>query len=105
RDYPRAKISLPTYPFERQRCWSEGLTRTSPADGNGGRNLSPLRLHPLIDRGASEGDGSRFEKRFRAEEDAVVREHRVLDRAMLPGVGFLEMALAAARCHLRQPVL
>src|SRR5206468_156497 len=27
RDYPRAKLSVPTYPFQRSRCWPDSLRK------------------------------------------------------------------------------
>lgn len=33
RDYPRQRIALPTYPFQRQRCWVDGLSNAKPNAG------------------------------------------------------------------------
>jgi amino acid adenylation domain-containing protein/non-ribosomal peptide synthase protein (TIGR01720 family) len=36
RDYPRYRVSLPTYPFERQRCWMESSRRPNGAVSQNG---------------------------------------------------------------------
>src|SRR5262245_5589340 len=44
------------------------------------------------------------EKRFTIASDAVLREHRIAGAPILPGVAYLEMALATTRLHLGRPV-
>nr|ASA76644.1 polyketide synthase [Pyxidicoccus sp. MCy9557] len=83
------RVSLPTYPFARERHWVE------PAALEGGL----VGVHPLLGRldpVESLGDGLVFRQRL-TEEAWVVAEHRVRGSAMLPGVAYLEMAGAAAR--------
>jgi acyl transferase domain-containing protein/acyl-CoA synthetase (AMP-forming)/AMP-acid ligase II/NADPH:quinone reductase-like Zn-dependent oxidoreductase/acyl carrier protein len=109
-DYPRRRVSLPTYPFERQRCWVEETAAPSALEtsaGGGAAPLDPLRLHPLLDgkTGVTEEGGSVWEKRLAPASDGALREHVVLGSAVLPGAAFLEMALAAARAHLGRPAL
>jgi acyl transferase domain-containing protein/NAD(P)-dependent dehydrogenase (short-subunit alcohol dehydrogenase family)/acyl carrier protein/SAM-dependent methyltransferase/aryl carrier-like protein len=83
------RVSLPTYPFARERHWVE------PAALEGGL----VGEHPLLGRlepAESLGSGLVFRQRL-SEEAWVVAEHRVRGRAMLPGVAYLEMACAAVR--------
>jgi acyl transferase domain-containing protein/acyl-CoA synthetase (AMP-forming)/AMP-acid ligase II/acyl carrier protein len=49
RDYPRRKVSLPTYPFERRRYWVEPSEARAPATT---RPLPPKQkaAHPLLGR-------------------------------------------------------
>ena len=88
------RISLPTYPFETVRCWvpeTPGTLadRESGTDGRGS--------HPLIDRVNLEQSLNRgvvFQKTLEAN-DCILEHHQVQGRSILPGVGHLEMALAA----------
>ena len=93
RGYRRRKVTLPTYPFERERYW---ITDVKPATRRSIATADPLR-HPLL--------GSRL--RSAALEDAVfestidpathqwVFDHVVHGTVILPGTGFIELALAA----------
>lgn len=59
------RIELPTYPFERTRCWVE-------VDPDAPSVLRPevfrRRLHPLIGRNVSDLSGLRFETQIRADD-------------------------------------
>nr|VFJ59823.1 MAG: myxalamid-type polyketide synthase MxaB [Candidatus Kentron sp. DK] len=87
---PRRKVQLPTYPFQRQRYWIEKarLARRGGHDGAG---------HPLLGRRFQ--FAGRDDIGFEAEIDLPslpwLTDHRVFDAAVLPGTGYLEMALAA----------
>ena len=80
------RISLPGYPFAEERHWLRDAS-------------CPAAVHPLIDRLDAErslaGQGTVFTKRL-SRADAVVRDHEVRGVPVLPGAGYLEMALAAA---------
>ena len=80
----RQRVSLPGYPYQRQRYWVE----KSPAVATAGR------LHPLIDANVSTLDLQAFRKRLHPEE-FFLRDHRLGDNRVLPGVAYLEMALQA----------
>src|SRR5262249_55422091 len=90
RGYRRRKMHLPTYPFERRRCWLE----TGPAaDAGAGQGALPAA-----------GPGPRFTKRLRPASEKLVSDHRVHGRSLFPASGFLDVALTAARRELAQPV-
>lgn len=87
----RRRIPLPTYPFARERYWIP-----SPILSNKKNDRSAL--HPLldnIDMKQSLGKGIVLRKQFK-RSDQIVQEHIVKSRPILPGVGYLEMAHAAA---------
>lgn len=93
RPYPRRRVALPTYPFERQRYWTtvgEGAGTGHPPSSRAHGPVRPLlgvRLgHPL----------PTFESRFDIEREPVLGDHRIGGAAVVPGPVYVEMALAAA---------
>jgi acyl transferase domain-containing protein/acyl carrier protein len=105
-DYDRQRLALPTYPFQRQRFWIE--ERTQPAQTSArAKSLNPFRLHPLLDQGGvpTNESASAFQRRFLPGQDPVVDQHQIRGKSALPAAACLEMALASARLHLKQPVL
>ncbi|MCP4692354.1 MAG: hypothetical protein GY859_30190, partial [Desulfobacterales bacterium] len=108
---PFTRIGLPTYPFQRHRCWVD----ETPAPRRGsGAGAAPDeiagRRHPLLHRRlhlALGGKETRFETRLGANRPGWLKDHRVFDAALTPGAVHLEMALAAGRATLRtdHPVL
>jgi polyketide synthase PksM len=96
--YPNSqpqRISLPTYPFMRERYWIP-IEPLKPS--HYGKQKTHL-LHPLIDEVNFErsltNQGVVFQKTF-TEADLIVNDHIVAQQRILPGVGYLEMAYAAA---------
>jgi acyl transferase domain-containing protein/acyl carrier protein len=56
--------------------------------------------HPLFDTYSSDNpDQAIFISRFRTDRHWVLEEHRMLEKAVLPGTAFLEMARAALENH------
>lgn len=87
----RRRLSLPTYPFARVRQWLP--------ESNAGARESAKNLHPLIDgldtqQILRQNRAIVFRKILRVS-DRVIKDHAVLNRTILPGVGYLEMAHAA----------
>lgn len=86
-EQPRPRrISLPTYPFSRERYWISEAPAASPTGA--------ASLHPLVQRNTSDLAGQRFSSRFDGNE-WFFSGHRVNGRKVLPGVAYLEMARAA----------
>ena len=80
----RRRLSLPTYPFERERYWVEGLGRRRAVGG-----------HPLLgERRDLPGGGITFERALSATDPSWLDDHRVVGRIMVPAA--LHTALAAA---------
>ncbi|MGO1070379.1 SDR family NAD(P)-dependent oxidoreductase [Lysobacter sp. CA199] len=86
----RRRVPLPGYAFQRQRYWVD------TADVGAGRDAAIAVLHPLIDANVSTLDEQAFLKTFRPDE-FYLRDHRLGENRILPGVVYLELALQAAR--------
>jgi len=96
--YGRRRVPLPTTPFERTRCWVDPSPDEPARSQVPAGNAPPT--HPLLGRRLPEGataDTIRFERRFVPAEEPLVDQHRVLGVPVLPGVGQIEMMVAAAR--------
>jgi NADPH:quinone reductase-like Zn-dependent oxidoreductase len=86
----RRKMPLPTYPFQRERYWAETARRRPPLNGQ--------QEHPLLGvrQRLAGSNERRFEQLLAADSPAWLNDHRVFDRVLFPGAGFIEMAQAAA---------
>ncbi|RZL00032.1 MAG: SDR family NAD(P)-dependent oxidoreductase, partial [Rubrivivax sp.] len=90
-----ARISLPTYPFARERYRISidkapdlaALDRTAPV-------FAPLHLHPLAQRNTSDLTEQRYSATFSGQE-FFLRDHLVRGQRVLPAAAQLEMACAA----------
>ncbi|WP_342422455.1 SDR family NAD(P)-dependent oxidoreductase [Paenibacillus sp. FSL E2-0178] len=103
--YKPQKVSLPLYPFARERYWLENTgsstgTAVTAANGQAGNGLMPEGLlalhplHPLVDVNISTLREQRFRKRLSVEQ-FYLRDHIVAEQMLLPGVAYIEMARAA----------
>jgi acyl transferase domain-containing protein len=86
-------VTLPTYPFQRQRYWvEEPAGKRVPIDTAG--------VHPLLGRRLRSAlPEKQFEAELAAQSFGFIEDHRVQGRSIVPAAGFAEMALAAARQH------
>ncbi|WP_139140982.1 type I polyketide synthase, partial [Streptomyces oceani] len=92
---PRAgtvrRVSLPSYPFARERYWVGDLG-TAAVRADDARHVPAV--HPLVQVNASTLDVQRFDSRFSGDE-FFLRDHLVKGERVLPGVAYVEMARAA----------
>ncbi|EJQ38405.1 hypothetical protein IEE_05046, partial [Bacillus cereus BAG5X1-1] len=93
-DIKPRRISLPTYPFARERYWipSEGTNTSSD-------NIStviPAALHPMLHQNTSNLSKQRFSSTFTGLE-FFLADHVVKGQKVFPGVAYLEMAYEAIR--------
>jgi polyketide synthase PksN len=87
------RISLPVYPFKKERYWigQAGRKQTRSATGD-----IPVQLHPLLHQNISDLGVQRFRIHFTGQE-FYLRDHLVQGRAILPAVAQLEMAREAVQ--------
>ena len=93
RSFPRRKLALPTYPFERKRYWVADEKARATDD-------APLALgrHRLLQRRTSSPvlKETVFESWVSLRTLPLLDEHRVFGLAVLPAAAYLEMVHAAA---------
>jgi len=90
-------ISLPTYPFARERYWmSDAVAPERPAP-------STARLHPLIDFNSSTLKEVSFSSSL-SDTAFYAVDHKVGEDRVFPGAGFLEMACIAGNIAGEQRV-
>jgi acyl transferase domain-containing protein/acyl carrier protein len=88
-------IDLPTYAFQRRRYWVESEAEVGDVTAAG----MAATGHPLL--GAAVRVAGRdewlFSRRLGLATHPWISDHAVLGTVLLPGTGFVELALAAAR--------
>ena len=89
--YPRQRVSLPTYPFQRQRHWIKN-SMDYRGDSRPARAVHPLLGHRVV---AALSDAL-FQTQLSSTEPAYLQDHRVLQKILLPAAAFVEIGLAAA---------
>ena len=96
RDYPRHKVSLPTYPFQRKRYFVDREIQRA------GRPGTAQALHPLAERFIESPSLKDivFETSLSAASHRFVNDHRVFGRIIFPATGYLE---SVARCRALGP--
>jgi len=85
------RISLPTYPFARNRYW---IPERLAGDRKGTEIGSREGLHPLLDANTSTLKEQKFLKKLTGHE-FYLTDHVIGDQKTFPGVAYLEMARAA----------
>ena len=88
--YQPLKISLPTYPFERERCWEDPPNASGP-------QKAAKPAHPLLgERVNSALPMPQFQSRIGVETLRYLNDHKVQGSVVLPAAAYMEMARAAS---------
>ncbi|MFL0800592.1 MAG: SDR family NAD(P)-dependent oxidoreductase [Agarilytica sp.] len=89
------RISLPGYPFVKQRCWVPEGNMERPLFSGSLTVLGSNYLHPLLQSNTSSVFAQRFSSVFDGKESFLV-DHKVAGNSVLPGAAFMEMARIAS---------
>ena len=90
-------VTLPQYPFQRERCWPE------PADPTRARLHSADSTAPLLGHrfeSSLDPNALLWETDLQIASVPYLNDHRVLRSAVFPAAGHIEMALSAAKAML-----
>lgn len=89
--YSRRRVSLPTYPFQRQSYW------ITPSPKRGGAQTGEL-LHPLLGmRVRSASKDIIFENELNSQSPAFLADHVVQEQVIVPATAYMEIILAAGQ--------
>jgi phthiocerol/phenolphthiocerol synthesis type-I polyketide synthase C len=93
--YPQGRlVPLPTYPWQRERCWLD-----VQAAGDGRRSRRTASGHPLLDvhlQAAHPSKNELWEADIERTFPAYLDDHRLQGAVIFPGTGYVELALAAS---------
>jgi len=91
------KVSIPTYPFERERCWIDLNSRF-----NASNQCSQDLVGPLIERYVGSSINQKiYSTQFCAEKHWVLSEHKIRGNAVLVGTAYIEMVLEACKDYMK----
>ena len=88
--YQPLKVPLPTYPFERERCWED------PPDASGPQKAAKP-VHALLgERLNSALPMAQFQSKIGIETHRYLNDHKVQGSVVFPAAAYLEMARVAS---------
>ncbi|WSN49024.1 type I polyketide synthase [Streptomyces sp. NBC_01296] len=88
---PQARITLPTYPFQHERFWLLPAEAAAPLAG--ADSVDHPLLHAQVQLAGK--DEWLFTGRLSLRTHPWLADHALFDTVLMPGTGFVELALAA----------
>lgn len=90
------RVSLPTYPFDRRKCWIDLKNRV-------GKENTDMNIgHPLMNGQHIQSiDEDIFISNFSPDKHWVLSDHRILGNCTIPGTTYLEMARQAVNHYYK----
>jgi acyl transferase domain-containing protein/acyl carrier protein len=97
-DYPRTRVLLPTYPFQRERFWPKSHVWKSAAAPAPETEEKPP-AHPFLGTRASieSSQETTFERQVACASPAYMSHHRLFETVIVPGASHVSMVLSAAK--------
>ncbi|WP_341529475.1 beta-ketoacyl synthase N-terminal-like domain-containing protein [Nostoc sp. UHCC 0302] len=92
-DYSRGQVTLPTYPFQRQRYWPEIRNAAQQVASANNPQLHPLlgrRIHSALKE-------IQFESQISPKATVFLQQHQIFGKTVLPATAYIEMVLAAGQ--------
>ncbi|ASA20598.1 SDR family NAD(P)-dependent oxidoreductase [Paenibacillus donghaensis] len=87
------RISLPTYPFDQQRCWINVESLEPRSSKSSGKAIHPLLEHVLADT----WDQIIYTTDFSPKKHFVLHDHMIMGSYVLPGTTYIEMIVQAGK--------
>ncbi len=95
REVPRRRVSLPTYPWQRESYWLPSALASARGIASGRASTSVA--HPLVARRLSSPlPGAQFEAELSATAPGFLAQHRIDGAVVVPATAHLEMIGTAA---------
>jgi thioester reductase-like protein len=87
--FPRSKVTLPFYPFQRKPYWFE-------VKASSGGMISGTEIHPLIGCPLPNATAVKmYQTCVDLKKEVYIKDHCIGSKVIFPGAGYMEMILAA----------
>ncbi|URZ00314.1 type I polyketide synthase [Clostridium felsineum] len=91
------KVKIPTYPFDRKRCWYDRWTSNNKQVVKNFNYKGEEAKEALFDTMVETMDTTIYSTVFSIHKHWILREHRIGNNYVIPGTTYIEMACEALR--------